>query len=706
MPQNRSRQERTVVGFWLVVGTLLLTYFYIQPGWPRMGDGHGALSQTFLFRDSVLNGEWPSWSFFWYGGWSFTRAYGPLFSAPSGLLDLVLHNPKRSVVLVFLVWHWVALIASYFCARSLGVGRYGAVAGALVYAFCGQFSQTVLRYGSFNLSLFYALAPVTLFLLAKSQSGEERCNRFLILASMSQALSLLNHAELGLYSLVGNTLLLLLHGLMADRRAISRLGMRLLAFTFLSVLLSSFYLIQFYVTARSTLLGLEPAHLFSDLSPNLGGWAALFSTDYSGDHPWSIQYVGWVGAIIALLGIGYSLKTRNRWGMVFFVFLVLGFSAAILLSRLRILHFFVLPFAMLAGFGVDGLVTKISSVGKKRGKGWPGWALISIVALLTLTDQVRLLPRGQYEYLPTVGYFESPETVDYFEKSRSQEGTFGRTLQIRSSLEASSWSDMEPLVTGLPTLAGGNHETAPKSWPYTAALIEGLVDEVSGETTNLPLEDLCLLAGVRFLAHPTEARGRIDFGSSIPASERYQCFEMNRYSPIVASSTYTILKRDFSLDEIAGSVAWRSSLLPTSPLAEIANTLNLDRNRLVCDRLLFREKPTQPIDEIANAPIDLTFTREAVSHTRAHIEFECFAPCYLRLAYPHDPRLQVMLDGEPVETVPTAMHLTGLACPTIGQHHLEIRAVYLPIERIGWGLSAIAWVGCLGFVGWSGRKET
>ncbi|MCA9430287.1 MAG: hypothetical protein KC940_07255, partial [Candidatus Omnitrophica bacterium] len=516
MPQNRSRQERTVVGFWLIVGTLLLTYFYIQPGWPRMGDGHGALSQTFLFRDSVLNGEWPSWSFFWYGGWSFTRAYGPLFSAPSGLLDLLLRNPKRSVVIVFLLWHWVALIASYFCARSLGVGRYGAVAGALVYAFCGQFSQTVLRYGSFNLSLFYALAPVTLFLLAKSQSGEERCNRFLILASMSQALSLLNHAELGLYSLVGNTTLLAIYCLVTDRRAVSQLAVRTLAFLFLSILLASCYLFPFYLTSKTTLLSLESANLLSNSGLKFGWMKVLLSPFYSNDHSWSVQYVGWVGSVLALLGGVRSIGAKNRWGSVLLVCLVLGLSGAGFLSRFRVLHFLVLPYAMLAGFGVDWLGVKTAIVEQKVEKKWLCGAVVSFIALLALADQVRLLPRGQYEYLPTVGYFESPETVDYFEKSRSQEGTFGRTLQIRSSLEASSWSDMEPLVTGLPTLAGGNHETAPKSWPYTAALIEGLVDEVSGETTNLPLEDLCLLAGVRFLAHPTEARGRIDFGSSIP----------------------------------------------------------------------------------------------------------------------------------------------------------------------------------------------
>ncbi len=40
-----------------------------------------------------------------------------------------------------------------------------------------------------------------------------------------------------------------------------------------------------------------------------------------------------------------------------------------------------------------------------------------------------------------------------------------------------------------------------------------------------------------------------------------------------------------------------------------------------------------------------------------------------------------------------------------GKHHLEIRAVYLPIERFGWGLSALSWIACLAWVGAPGRKE-
>lgn len=83
---------------------------------------------------------------------------------------------------------------------------------------------------------------------------------------------------------------------------------------------------------------------------------------------------------------------------------------------------------------------------------------------------------------------------------------------------------------------------------------------------------------------------------------------------------------------------------------------------------------------------------------RAHrnMEFECSAPCYLRLAYSYDPRLEVRLNESIVKPVSTAMHHIGLVCPTPGSHHLELRAVFLPAEILALRISLAAWIAVIG----------
>jgi hypothetical protein len=440
---------------------------------------------------------------------------------------------------------------------------------------------------------------------------------------------------------------------------------------------------------------------------NVGWTRFLIERNYSGNHPWSVHYFGWIGLTLAIMGSVSALRRRNRWGITFVVLIVVGFVGMIFLSRLRILNFFVLPFALLAGIGADWVIRGISLWGDSTRRIQAGFISTSCFAILVLIDQVSLLPRGQYSALPTVGYFESPETLKSLDRIRNEEGVFGRTLQIRSSLEASSWSDLEPVVSGFPTLSGGNHETAPRSWPYTAAFIDGLVKGIyTDEGSDLPLEDLCLLFGVRFLAYPSEATGRLDFGNPIPSGDRYHCLEADRYSPVIASATYTIHKETSPLDRLPGSLSWRSNFIMTSPLSEIVGNYGLDEESFLCEQLLFREIPNLSITNQAEPPLEFRFEKERVSHTQVRMEFESSRSCYLRLAYPHDPRLQVRLDGRIVETVPTAMHLTGLVCPSAGKHHLEIRAVYLPIEKLGWGLSLISWLGSLIFLAWSSIKRT
>lgn len=662
-----------------------------------MGDGHGLLSQTWLFRESLREGEWPGWTFYWYGGWSFTRAYGPLFPAIPGTLDLFLENPKRSVVLVVLGYRLLGLLTSYLCARGLGLGLRGALFAALFYTFCGQHSQCILRYGEFNLSLFYALLPLPVYFLAQAFRYKAWLPSTVLLASIAQSALILNHAELGAYALFGTVVAcLLFQRFELSPQPAGSMG-KMVIFLSATLLLSLFFLVQFGWTREFTLLGRET---FSFRSiPNPAPLIELFQSDYSESHSWTIQYLGFPSAALLLMGATVAFKTRAAWGLANLCLLALIVCILLFSTRFRLLHLAVLPASLLIGMGADFLLTSLNRLHPVMGTPTGSRIIGFLLAALLVFDQSRLLPHGHYPYHPGAGGLHTDSASEAFGRKAREVGVFGRTLAVRSSLEATVWSDMEPLVTGYPTLAGGNIETAPPSWPYAAAFIDSLVGWVHhGAEPLFDLRDFAHLFGLRFVAFPQDAANPVEWGPVVVEDAATRCIEVEDYSPIIASRSWTPWQGVGSLDRIPGSQTWRSGAPDPSSFPWIANRMGLDRERLVCRTLLFRSMPSPALeaDPANQDDLEFRFLSEEVRPNRVTLEFECSEPCYLRTAYPYDPRLEFRLDGETIKATPTAMHFSGLVCPTAGSHHLEIRAVFLPAEILALRISLTVWIAAIG----------
>jgi uncharacterized membrane protein YfhO len=63
------------------------------------------------------------------------------------------------------------------------------------------------------------------------------------------------------------------------------------------------------------------------------------------------------------------------------------------------------------------------------------------------------------------------------------------------------------------------------------------------------------------------------------------------------------------------------------------------------------------------------------------MDYELSSTAYLQLSYSYYPYLRVRIDGEEVETFPTAFGLIGLHSPA-GGHNLEIVPYLSPLRRV------------------------
>lgn len=321
--------------------------------------------------------------------------------------------------------YWLASVFTYLLLRDIGLRRLGAIAGAVVFAFCGFMTAHL---GHMPMVLVATWIPLILLLLRRALLDETRTGWvWTILAGLTAALSLLaGHVQIFAYGLLTAGLLWLY--LFATRQRPHTLrsalpwivkGGLLLAIA-LSIgaaqLLPSLELSN--LTSRST-VSYEEASEFPNQPVT---WLNLLLPRVFGSSPtnyalgdWqTTENWGYTGVVTLALAAAGLLLRRNR--MVGYFSLLVALAFIIMVGDLSIVGAWIYRFlpgfnklrdsgralvllglglAGLAGFGLDALTTALSRQEPERRRVF--WWLVGVSAFVAFV--LALVMPGLYSQL-------------------------------------------------------------------------------------------------------------------------------------------------------------------------------------------------------------------------------------------------------------------------------------------------------------------
>jgi len=367
---------------------------YVDPGMPHGFDAKQHMSKAFAVTDVLAAGEWPTWSWRWYGGFPLLRFYGPLSYWLAGGLGL-LTGAVAGVKLTLLASHALSGWAIHGLARRWSGSRQVATLATIVYLLAYQRIHTVLLLGRLPEAVLWALFP--LLLLCVERFLEERSWRPGIAAGVTLGALVLTHPVMGA-----------LGGLFAALYCLARLALETtrlerplhtLGFGAvtggLAFLLSAFWLIPALDERPLVLVdllygagtpGLFPTSFDAGDLPNL----LRYGPPGRGASP--LAYAGYTVLLLAAVGAGRAL--RRRWmavvpPLLLVLVAVIYGGGGYFLARAGA---YITPFlALLAGAAI---FPEPAASGKTRGAAGLALccALIVVIDLLPLTVTSRFRP--------------------------------------------------------------------------------------------------------------------------------------------------------------------------------------------------------------------------------------------------------------------------------------------------------------------------
>ena len=335
-----------------------------------------------LTIETLKNGEIPLWNPYSFSGTPHLANYQSGAFSPTNLFFFIF-SFNFAWGLSVLVQPLLSGIFMYLFIRSLKLSIWASLISAVSFMFCG-FITVWMSYTT--LSLAISFLPLALFSIEKFYTKNQI--RFLVLLSVSTALSLFSgHFQTGLYFLIFVFAYMLFKFIeVRDKTK----AMRTLIFTIFGILTSFPQIlpsIELYKEAvRST--------VFQKVEPvSIKYLPSLFAPDFYGNpvtrNNFFGNYIEWnifLGTIPALLGL-FSISSKTK-KVIFFAMMGI-FSAVFALntpildlmvnlkipvlstsSAGRVLVLFSFSFSVLAGFGLDQLISDIKKDKKKKIFTW------------------------------------------------------------------------------------------------------------------------------------------------------------------------------------------------------------------------------------------------------------------------------------------------------------------------------------------------
>jgi hypothetical protein len=350
--------------------------------------------------------------------------------------NLILHAllPVPIALNIFILGHFLlAAIGGYALARRLRVHPPAALCSGLVYALGGFL---VAHLNHVNIVACAALLPWLFLLTDRLMAGEASPGRrrdAVLLALVVGLEFLAGHPQIAMLSLLAVMAYVLYLALVVrpQARVLALFAVSLVLGVALAAaqLLPSYELTQLSVRSE----GLEPAFFTSfSLHPlyvvNLL-WPFILGNPYPNASVELVAYLGWLPLLLALFApfverwrLGIALHTARRaWFFAALAVLALLLSlgrwnpAYMALLRLpvfqlfrvpaRYLYLFSFSTAMLAGLGLDALLSRVRGLTYEVEDG-RGWLVIAAVALLALLGTWRVTAADDlvdvWQWLPVI----------------------------------------------------------------------------------------------------------------------------------------------------------------------------------------------------------------------------------------------------------------------------------------------------------------
>ena len=677
---HRAVSRRIGVGAILTSLGLLSGIYFLLPGYvTAASDGIYYTTLAWLVKDVLAHGQFPIWSNWGDMGFPLMQFYSPLFFAVVAVVNFVIPNIWIGIKLVFLVLHVLSVCVIYLYVQNLTGSKYAGLAAGFAYGFAYYRYHVIVYVNKFSMVPIFLLWPLQLYLVDRILDGAGRRRAGIGLALVT-ALALMSHAFLGGYSTIFSAMyglirLLTLRETISSTREKVHAALRMAFWFGLGVLSSLYFTLPPLLEVNLTVIpGWYPdGFLAMPVNLSTTPWAATFTFAGSQGTGWVYGYVGLSIVILALVG-GVLVLIRRQWQLIaplallgLALFLALGPLAFFLSAQGQYLVFVVVIGA--AGVGIlvgqieDGLLAsrfKNQSLWRKLYLGKAG--ILALVCGLVAVDMLRYQLFVNYLVPPTPNGSPAGRVLAHQWLMNHRDEINGRILD--PSQPENGWQ--------VPMLAGiAGYENDGNSSIYSAALLRNLrptnpnphgIRAYSLEELLGPAWDLLLIAdtGLVIADSPTplaQYPGAVETGDGavlIPTGGGMSMLASEQTKTVEPQLQFAPLAREMNIDRESGAAVF----IP-----------------------ILSTEGSHGQSTLSGRALTVSVNNHSMESQYVRMDYELSSTAYLQLSYSYYPYLRVRIDGEEVETFPTAFGLIGLHSPA-GGHNLEIVPYLSPLRRV------------------------
>lgn len=689
----------------LLLASVLITRYYLNPGNVFMGDSETYTVRSWMVAEHVRNIQLPVWSNYWYGGFPLLQYYAPLLFVVIALFYLVFQDIDVATKVVLWTSHIGSVFVMFYFLREVIRNELSSLLGALAYALIFHRVYIVLYQGDLHLSLVFLLYPLILFITEKFLNRGFHGRKAFVSLTLTISALILTHHAYAFFGLVFFAVYLFVRVCAAGSFWTARL--RTLLFFALSgiaaFLVSAFSLLPF-ILGLQEVRGLPkiPFHLLLPALPSLEALRIVLEIMLRWTpvgHNGNVTYVGISLLLFFLLSAAYVIKARKVVGLGFLVCAAVSFLTlkSDTMYNVKNFNFVVFFIAALSVYTPDAVrwILHGSRVGQRLEKRWgrlfeAKLALVPI-ALLVLdlgptTFQSVYNERGDFKSAVYEGLMRHERNYKVIERPSIQ---YNPQKNLRENFD--------PTKLGIPSVhapvqtpLGWFHEGSPRSISYNTEMVKKLqLDLHEGTISDLSLKGLYLM-GVKFVLF----RDRYHyFAPPLMANPHYSVkdlyVELNDIRPLLVSTkllhvkdipnyaAHNIIERGAYFD---GEMYNFDTPYYDQIVKPLIEAMNIDLNRGSADYLILRDDRIPQNAATSPDKFQVQVNDFSVSIDSVSLKYVSTGDGFARFPYSYFPYLDVRVDGKETPFFRSAMH--DIVVPVyLGEHTVRILGRASPLSR-------------------------
>jgi hypothetical protein len=667
----------------LAITLAWLSHSYCYPGVLLGGDSGAHIARFHEIAVAFGQGELPLWSNYQYLGSPVLEFTGPLTYLAGGAVAAVTGDVVVAVKALLFTLTIAAGLLLYLLLRRFGIGRFGALFGAI--AFSGSFAHL-------HLFLFRGVFPqafTIVFLIGAFLTAEGLMRRGRTAPADWAGFALatggliLNHQPHALFT----ALYLLLFG--AASLALGRWRpaalVRLCSAGAAGVLLGAVAVVP--LAGESAWVMVMPGEaIFQVRMPalprlwHLVAWSNVRTT-------WGIDYwayLGLVSVVVALVGLvlGLSRRTMTDRSLTLAVLPPLAASFFVFNPVVRDIVFLLLFVSILAAIGAEAMPAD-----RPRRR----LLLIGLLMADVTSTSIQPLARTDKQFLVDAGHYLERAAPQSRVAALQLDPSAPPTMGVGPGAGPMSYDALVQRVEGYHNMAA----TRVHNYAVAALKLAERDLRADGRLSAATASLLATLNVARIVCASPSGNGCPEaYGGATPEGPLGRVLRVNGATPVQFSPDVTVVPAAPALDK---PMFWAEDFAPPTPRvrqvdAALAGWLAVAQpdpaNRRAA-RLPVLGVPTAAADRVAasGAIGAAKLLDYAVTLQRVRAVVEADSPGYLQLAHPAYPGNSVLVNGRPVSPMESPLHLIVLPIDA-GRSTIEIMPHVTLLEIFGLAASA------------------